>query len=69
MAEQALQDVGGGESEPRELKDRIEDWVQAIDQWVQHIDQGMGGAANGAGTAVTPSPAPEADPDSAPRAG
>ena len=64
MAEQTLQDLDGGESGPKELKDLIEHWVQAIDHWVQHIDQGMGGTADGAAPAMAPDPAPEADPGS-----
>jgi hypothetical protein len=64
LAEQTLQDLDGGESEPRELKDLIEHWVQVIDGWVQHIDQGMGGTADGTGPAMTPDPSPEAGPDS-----
>jgi hypothetical protein len=35
-------DIEGGESESQELKDLIDQWVQALDRWVQRIDQGMG---------------------------
>jgi hypothetical protein len=59
-----MQNLDGGESEPKELKDLIEHWVQVIDSWVQHIDQGMGGTADGAAPAISPDTAPEADPDS-----
>jgi hypothetical protein len=50
----------GGNSDSKELKDRIEHWVQAIDRWVQHIDQGMGGMAEGVDPAAEPDSAPEA---------
>ena len=63
MAEQTRQHLDGGESEPKELKELIEHWVQAIDNWVQHIDQGMGGTADAAGPAIAPDPGAEADPD------
>ena len=63
MADQVLNDLDGGGSEPKELKDQVDHWVQVIDRWVQHIDQGMGGTANGAGPATQPDAAPEAAPD------
>jgi hypothetical protein len=64
LAEQTLQDLDGGESDPREMKNLIEHWVQVIDGWVQRIDQGMGGTADGTGPATKPNPSPEAGPDS-----
>jgi len=63
LAEQTLRNLDGGESEPRELKDLVDHWVQVIDRWVQHIDQGMGGMANGADPAAAPDLAPEAGSD------
>jgi hypothetical protein len=61
LAEQVLSEVyGGAESEPRELKDLVDHWVQVIDHWVQRIDQGMGGTADGADPADLPDAAPEA---------
>jgi len=60
LAEQVLSDVYGGDSEPRELKDLVDHWVQVIDHWVQRIDQGMGGTADGADPADLPDAAPEA---------
>ena len=63
MAEQILRDLDGGESEPRELKELVDHWVQVIDRWVERIDQGMGGATDGADPAVPPDAAPEAAPD------
>jgi len=63
LAEQTLHDLDGGDSEPNELKDVVEQWVQVIDRWVQQIDQGMGGTADGAGPAAMPDAAPEAAPD------
>lgn len=54
-----MQNLDGGESEPKELTELIEHWVQVIDRWVQHIDQGMGGAAGGAAPATAPDAAPE----------
>jgi hypothetical protein len=63
VAEQTLRDLDGGESEPNELKDLVDHWVQVIDHWVQHIDQGMGGTADGADPAMAPDAAPEAAPD------
>jgi hypothetical protein len=62
LVEQRLRDLDGGESEPRELKDLVDHWVQVIDRWVQHIDQGMGGTADGADPATLPDAAPEAAP-------
>ena len=63
MAEQTLRDLNGGESEPRELENPVDHWVQVIDGWVQHIDQGMGGTADGADPATAPDAAPEAASD------
>ena len=63
MAEQILRDLDGGESEPRELKELVDHWVQVIDGWVERIDQGMGGTADGADPAVVPDAAPEVAPD------
>jgi hypothetical protein len=62
LAEQVLRDLDGGGSEPRELKDLVDQWVQVIDRWVQHIDRGMGGTADGADPAAAPDAAPEAAP-------
>jgi len=63
LAEEITRDADGGASEPTELKDLVDHWVQVIDRWVQHIDQGMGGTADGAGPATEPDAAPEAAPD------
>jgi hypothetical protein len=63
LAEQILRDLDGGESEPRELKELVDHWVQVIDRWVERIDQGMGGTTDGADPAVPPDAAPEAAPD------
>lgn len=63
MAEQTLRDLDGGKSEPSELKELVDHWVQVIDRWVERIDRGMGGTTDGAGPAVPPDAAPEAAPD------
>jgi len=60
LADLSGRDMEGGNSDSKELKDRIEHWVQAIDRWVQHIDQGMGGMAEGVDPAAEPDSAPEA---------
>lgn len=70
MAEETIRDADGGGSEPTELSDLVDHWVQVIDRWVQHIDQGMGGTTDGARPAAMPDAAPEAAPDPpAPAAG
>ncbi|MGH7762435.1 MAG: hypothetical protein ACREOY_13635 [Candidatus Dormibacteraceae bacterium] len=65
MAGQIEHELDGGGSEPRELDDLVEHWVQVIDCWVQHIDQGMRGTADGAGPAISPDAVPEAASDPA----
>ena len=55
--------MDGGESEPRELKELVDHWVQVIDRWVERIDQGMGGTTAVADPVVAPDTAPEAAPD------
>lgn len=63
MAEQTLRNLDGEESEPRELKDLVDHWVQVIDRWIALSDQGMGGTSDGADPAWAPDAAPEAPPD------
>jgi hypothetical protein len=45
MAELKRRETESDDSQPGELKDLIDHWVEVIDEWVEHLDQGMGGTA------------------------
>src|ERR1700682_3390093 len=64
MAELKRREVENGDSQPGELKDLVDHWVEVIDEWVEHLDQGMGGTAQAgadpdkAGRPPDPAPGP-----------
>ncbi|HXJ48584.1 MAG TPA: hypothetical protein VNF91_05380 [Candidatus Acidoferrum sp.] len=62
MVEQTLHNPDGGDPEPGELEELVDEWVRVIERWVQRIDQGMGGSADGADPATKPDSALEAAP-------
>jgi len=63
LVEQTLHNPEGGDPEPGELEEQVDEWVRVIDRWVERIDQGMGGSADGADPATPPDSALEASPD------
>ncbi|HXI95832.1 MAG TPA: hypothetical protein VNG04_06880 [Candidatus Acidoferrum sp.] len=63
MVEQTLHNLDGGDPEPSELEEQVDEWVRMIDRWVERLDQGMGGSADGADPATPPDSALEATHD------
>src|ERR1700694_4999070 len=66
LAELKRREIESGDSQPGELKDLVDHWVEVIDHWVEHLDLGMGGSAqtgadpDEAGQPPDPAPGPAA---------
>jgi len=73
MAELKRQAIESGDSQPGELKELVDHWVEVIDDWVEHLDQGMGGTAqkgaDPANASQPPDPSPGPAPGTAPPLG